>query len=94
MGWAVPSVAWERSAAFRDHQPTGRIVTGPAQSPFLDAVALINAQQRHDEPRAWLRDLFTLPVTESYLSAGERCVIRTRRQLARAAAGHDPWGAG
>ena len=29
--------------------------------------------------RAWLRELFTLPVTESYLSAGERCEIRTRR---------------
>jgi len=29
--------------------------------------------------RAWLRDLFALPVTESYLSAGEQCVIRTRR---------------
>ena len=29
--------------------------------------------------RVWLRDLFALPVTEDYLSAGERCVIRTRR---------------
>lgn len=27
---------------------SGRVVIGPAQAPFLDAVALINAQQRRD----------------------------------------------
>jgi len=44
----------------------------------ITRITTLPARQAHPV-RVWLRDLFALPVTESYLSAGERCVIRTRR---------------
>ncbi len=59
--------------------PRARAELVPTPRARITRVTALPRRPVAHRARAWLRELFALPVTESYLSAGERCVIRTQR---------------
>jgi len=59
--------------------PRARTGLAPTRRTPVARVTTLPRRPVGHRTRAWLLDLFALPVAESYLSAGERCLIATRR---------------